>query len=64
METREQLLYIRAKLNLSQEALARELNVSFATINRWEKGKTKPSDRYIVLINAYCKEHGLNSVNK
>ena len=27
----------------SQEYLARELGVSFATVNRWENGKTKPS---------------------
>ena len=27
----------------SQEDLARELGVSFATVNRWENGKTKPS---------------------
>ena len=27
----------------SQEQLARELDVSFATINRWENGKTEPS---------------------
>ena len=26
----------------SQEGLARELGVSFATVNRWENGKTKP----------------------
>lgn len=30
------LLKIRARMNLSQEALAERLNVSFATINRWE----------------------------
>ena len=28
--------YLRAKLMLTQEALAKELGVSFATVNRWE----------------------------
>jgi len=33
---------VRAHLHLSQEDLARELGVSFSTVNRWENGKTKP----------------------
>ncbi len=33
---------VREHLNLSQEDLARELGVSFSTVNRWENGKTKP----------------------
>ena len=34
---------IRKQLSLSQEDLARELGVSFATVNRWENDKAKPS---------------------
>lgn len=34
---------LRKQLGLSQEDLARELGVSFATVNRWENGKTQPS---------------------
>ena len=34
---------VRRQLSLSQEALARELGVSYTTINRWEKGVSKPS---------------------
>ena len=34
---------IRKQLSLSQEDLARELGVSFATVNRWENNKVKPS---------------------
>jgi type I restriction enzyme M protein len=33
---------VRDSLGLSQEELAARLNVSFATINRWENGKSKP----------------------
>lgn len=33
---------LRTRLNLSQEQLAARLNVSFATVNRWELGKSKP----------------------
>lgn len=33
---------LREELNLTQELLARELNVSFATVNKWERNRTKP----------------------
>ena len=34
---------VRRRLGLSQEELAKALGVSFATVNRWENGKTVPS---------------------
>ena len=34
---------IRRQLSLSQEGLARKLDVSFSTINRWENGRSSPS---------------------
>ncbi len=34
---------IREKLGLSQEDLARQLGVSYTTVNRWENGRFKPS---------------------
>lgn len=34
---------VRRQLSLSQEGLAHALGVSFATVNRWENGKTIPS---------------------
>ncbi len=34
---------LRMFLGWSQERLARELGVSFCTVNRWEKARTKPS---------------------
>lgn len=36
------LSQLRKHLQLSQEELASKLNVSFATVNRWEGGKSKP----------------------
>ena len=32
---------VRRQLALSQEELAQALGVSFATVNRWENGKTR-----------------------
>ena len=38
-----QIKRLRARLSLTQSALAKALGVSFPTINRWEKGKARPS---------------------
>ena len=34
---------LRRRLGISQEELARAIGVSFATVNRWENGHTRPS---------------------
>jgi predicted ATPase/DNA-binding CsgD family transcriptional regulator/DNA-binding XRE family transcriptional regulator len=39
------LRLLRTRLGLSQEQLARRLSVSFATVNRWESGRSRPSAR-------------------
>ncbi len=38
-----QIKRLRARLGLTQVALAEKLGVSFPTINRWENGKSRPS---------------------
>jgi transcriptional regulator with XRE-family HTH domain len=37
---------LREQLQLTQEVFASILGVSFATVNRWENGKTKPTGDY------------------
>jgi len=37
---------LREHLSLTQEVFARVLGVSFATVNRWENGKTVPTGDY------------------
>lgn len=51
---------IRAKLNLTQEQLADRLGVSFATVNRWEGGDTKPQRAAMEAITALAHEAGLD----
>jgi DNA-binding transcriptional regulator YiaG len=46
---------VRRQLALSQEDLARELGVSYATVNRWENRLSKPSKLARVQLNAFCK---------
>lgn len=48
---------VRNKLNLSQERLAKELGVSFATVNRWEKGHSEPSYLALEKFAEFCKQH-------
>lgn len=60
MNFQEKLLYVRAKLNFSQTELARELGVSFSTINRWETGKVVPTKKAVLFFELYCKEKKLS----
>ncbi|RLB14972.1 MAG: transcriptional regulator [Deltaproteobacteria bacterium] len=46
---------VRRKLGLSQEELAHELGVSFATVNRWENGKTMPSKMARTVWKQFCQ---------
>lgn len=46
---------VREQLNITQEQLARELNISFSTINRWENGHTSPSKLAKMRLLEFCK---------
>lgn len=43
----------RRQLSISQEDLARELGVSYATVNRWENGQAKPSKLARAQLDAF-----------
>jgi DNA-binding transcriptional regulator YiaG len=45
---------VRSQLAISQEDLAREIGVSFATVNRWENGQSKPSKLAKAQLDAFC----------
>ena len=51
---------MRQKCFLSQEAFAKELGVSFATVNRWESGKTKPTYKTMKLIDDFCRRQNID----
>lgn len=57
MEFKEKLVYVRATLNLTQTELAKELNVSFTTVNRWETGKIRPSKKAEMALGIFCKKN-------
>ena len=47
---------IRRQLSLSQEDLGRLLGVSYATVNRWENGLSKPSKLAKAQLESFCKK--------
>ncbi len=55
----EQLLYVRVQLNLTQMELAKKLNVSFATISRWENNKAKPTKKALLTFKNFCKKNNI-----
>ena len=52
---------VRKELKVSQETLARKLNVSYATINRWENNKAKPSRLAMEKLINYCTDNKITS---
>ena len=55
MSFSEDIKKIRIRLLLTQEEFAKELGVSFATVNRWETGKATPGIKTMRIIDEYCK---------
>ena len=59
----EKVKLVRTELKLSQEDLARELGVSFATINRWENGSYNPSRLARKAFDDFC-ERKVKNISK
>ena len=59
MQLAETIKFTRQKAFLSQEAFAREINVSVSTINRWETGKVRPNLSAMKSIKDFCEKYGL-----
>jgi len=51
---------IRLQGFLTQDEFAKIIGVSFATVNRWEMGRTKPGLKAVKKIDGYCKENGVD----
>ena len=50
---------LRCQKLLSQSAFAKELGVSYSTVNRWETGKTLPTYKAMKSIESFCQRHSL-----
>jgi transcriptional regulator with XRE-family HTH domain len=51
---------IRELRDLTQEALAREIGVSFSTVNGWENGKHTPMPLLLNVLVKLARECGLD----
>lgn len=60
MDFSDEIRSIRQNCLLSQEAFAKELKVSFSTINRWETGKTCPNYEIMSKLISFCKKKNLD----
>jgi len=60
MQLPEIIKEIRKRTGDSQTSLAAALNVSFATINRWETGRCEPSPIAMNGIRAFCMQKGID----
>jgi len=56
----EILKSIRSELSISQETLARDLGVSFSSLNRWENKKSKPSRLAIKQLKDYASQNNVS----
>lgn len=53
---------LREKMFLSQEKLAKELNVSFASVNRWEQGYYEPNFETKKKLDKLFKEYDIEEI--
>lgn len=60
MNSSKMVKEIRSYLNLSQSELAEKLGVSFATVNRWEKGRCEPSQIAINAVKRLCTSNNID----
>ena len=59
MELSGKIKEIRMRSFLSQEEFAEKLGVSFATVNRWETGRTMPNLKAMKKLYEYCEKEKL-----
>ncbi|MBQ9449044.1 MAG: helix-turn-helix transcriptional regulator [Acholeplasmatales bacterium] len=58
------ILKLRVKLNLSQQEIAKVLDVSFPSISRWENGHNEPTKLVKVRIVEMLKENDIEIKEK
>ncbi len=60
MNFSEKLVFVRAVLDYTQAELAKQLDVSYPTINRWENGHVQPTRRAAVKFEQFCIDRGIS----
>ncbi len=57
MDFKDKVKFVRKRLFLSQQMMAEELGVAFATVNRWEAGHCNPNYRAQKAFHEFCVKH-------
>ena len=60
MKLADILKEVRKELKITQEQFARDIGVSFSTLNRWERGHRLPSPLAKQTIKTYCNDKGVS----
>ena len=55
----DSIVQLRSELRISQKELAEQLNISVATVNRWENGRTEPNKMTPFVIRDFCKSKNI-----
>ena len=63
MNYQEAIKKLRNKMILSQTEFAKELDISFATVNRWETGKYEPTIKAKRKLAPYFKKYKIEVDN-
>lgn len=56
----EEIKKLRQRLFITQEDFAKEIDVAFSTVNRWEGGKAKPNLSAMKSIKEFCLKHDID----
>jgi len=56
----EKVKAVRLQMFMSQEKLAKELGVSFATVNRWERGLCEPHYDAQKAFHDFCVNNNIS----
>ena len=60
MDYQKSIKELREKMILSQTEFAKELGVSFASVNRWENGQFEPTIKVKRKLAPYFKKYKIN----
>lgn len=55
----EEIKRIRRRCFLTQSDFAKEVNVAFSTVNRWEGGRAKPNLNAMKNIKEFCLKNDI-----
>ena len=60
MSFAEEFRNMRQECQMSQEKIAHHIHAAYATVNRWEAGRTLPTMQNMSAIMEFCEAHGID----